>query len=129
MLTPHTHVTPINITGIAEANAQDQAEADQLLGTARGIIREMEQVGQENLTMRRQRELDRAWDATGYAELGIGFDREGRWHGREEEDDPTPQYSTPLQDALFIGGCIAFIAAMVAAIWAVVHYAPDTIHP
>ena len=71
MLTPHTHVTPINITSEAE----------------------------------------------------------GPWHGREEEDDPTPQYSTPLQDALFIGGCIAFIAAMVAAIWAVVHYAPDTIHP
>ena len=28
MLTLKMHVTPINITGIAEANAQDQAEAD-----------------------------------------------------------------------------------------------------
>jgi hypothetical protein len=28
MMTLHTHITPINITGIAAANAQDQAEAD-----------------------------------------------------------------------------------------------------
>ena len=34
-------------------------------------------------------------------------------------------YSTPAEDALFIGGCVAFIAVMVAAIWAVVHYAPQ----
>ena len=30
MMTLHTHITPINITGIAAANAQDQAEADAL---------------------------------------------------------------------------------------------------
>ena len=28
MMTLHTHITPINITGIAAANALDQAEAD-----------------------------------------------------------------------------------------------------
>ena len=49
MLTLKMHVTPINITGIAEANAQDQAEADRIRGTARGIIAEMEQVGQESI--------------------------------------------------------------------------------
>ena len=80
MMTLHTHITPINITGIAEANAQDQAEADAL-------------------TL-----------------LDAGLDASGQWH----EPD---RYSTPREDALFIGGCISFIAVMVAAIALVVHYA------
>ena len=81
MMTLHTHIAPINITGIAAANAQDQAEADAL-------------------TL-----------------LDAGLDASGQWH----EPD---RFSTPAEDALFIGGCVAFIAVMVAAIWLVIHYAP-----
>ena len=79
-MTLHTHITPLDITGVAAANAQDQSEADAL-------------------TL-----------------LEAGLDASGRWH----EPD---RYSTPREDALFIGGCAAFLAVMVAAIWAVVHYA------
>ena len=140
MLTPHTHVTPINITGIAEANAQDQAEADQLLGTARGIIAEMEQVGQESIgnplfsptvlpdaptadpyrrkldlwagyDPLRQRELDRAWDATGYPELGIDFDREGKWHG-----DPLPVARGAWNGTLLVLAVCAALALIALAV-------------
>ena len=34
----------------------------------------------ENPATRRQNELARAWDETGYSELGVGFDARGKWH-------------------------------------------------
>ena len=114
MMHVETHITPVDRDWVAAANAQDQAEADS--------------------THVPYSPPDLCWcqpfdgpvhpycpmhgkaEADALTLLDAGLDASGIWH----EPD---RYSTPAEDALFIGGCVAFIAVMVAVIALVVHYA------
>ena len=66
----------------AAADAAKSAEADRYHNReiAKKICDEMEQVGAEHPATRRRDELARAWDETGYPELGVSFDARGKWH-------------------------------------------------
>lgn len=82
------HQTVIDRTGVDEANNEDRM-------TARSIIAEMEQVGQER----------------------IGYDADGRWHDPETDDTKAPGAFRGVFYAFY------FEAVLCALVFLVVHFA------
>jgi len=79
-----------------------------------------EVMDRSNIPSREQVELDKAWAATGYEELGIGFDHTGQYHyPLANVLGEGPNVSELRNDdgtALFIGICNTFAFEVLAGL-------------